>query len=82
MWQVYTRPNSASDFFSSKLAKASKLAKTGTLRALGGQDLSHKNFECGGLELWARLKPSKRKIQIWLFRDQWTRENPIFSPVA
>jgi hypothetical protein len=22
-----------------------------------------------GLELWARLKPSIRKIQIWLFRD-------------
>jgi hypothetical protein len=21
------------------------------------------------LELWARLKPSKRKFQIWLFRD-------------
>jgi hypothetical protein len=32
---------------------------------------------CMELELWARSKPSKRKIQIWLFRD-FTVDKPGF----
>jgi hypothetical protein len=54
-----------------------KLAKIGTLRALGGQDLSPKNLKWWmGLELCARLVEAlKKKIPDLVVSSQWTHEN-------
>jgi hypothetical protein len=65
----------------------SKFGKIGLFDDPGGQGSSPKDFICRfEIEQWARIKASKREIQIWLLLDftltQCVFENPTFSPVV
>jgi hypothetical protein len=67
-------------FFKSTL----KLAKNGTLRALGGQNSGPENFKCGwGLSYGLGKTPRKEYSRFGCFgTSQLTREKSIFSPIV